>query len=173
MKKIASIIAALCAATAFCGFCAACTKQGNTPSTPNTPGITNPDNSGTNNGDTGNNNTDTDKDKDKDTETESTPVIILLPGTNYNGNTKVLNTLSGSSVKALTEEEAEKYFVENAYFCTAAAGKELPTPKSKNANIEFVRWRYAVDGVEVEVSKVPEELTTDLILIAEWKKKTK
>lgn len=163
MKKIASVLAALCAATAFCGFCTACTKHGvdnddsNKPNVP--PGSVTPTPDDPNNS-TGNNGIVGDK-----------AVLILRPGDNYKGNTKVLNKVSGDGIAALTEEEAGKYCVENAYFCTLAANTALPTPTSERTDIEFVRWRYANDGVEVTVDSMPAELTSDIILIAEWKKK--
>ena len=166
MKKIASILAALCAATAFCGFCTACSKQGvsngGTTPDPDKPnnGVVTPDPDNT-----------TNKPNDENGIVGDKAVVILLPGDNYKGNTKVVNKVSGDGITALTDAEADKYCVENAYFCTLAANTVLPTPTSERTDIEFVRWRYAVDGEEVAVDSVPEEVTSDIILIADWKKK--
>ena len=153
MKKFTSIATALVLATAFSGFCAGCAssvKEDKDASLKNTSVET--------------------VDNGVSTSAAGDCKVILCPGWNYQGSSKKLNTLSGTGVTALSEEENKNnnYWVENAYVFEAAAGTELPEPTAGKTGIEFVGWRVAVNGVPTIVTEMPSGSNVQ-ILYAEWK----
>ena len=99
--------------------------------------------------------------------------LYLVPGTYVSGGKKVENTISGSGVKKLNEEECDAIFTENAYECTLAAGATLPTPTSARVDKDgnayaFNGWWSIVDATVTYFDKVP-ALSGDMFLYADWR----
>ena len=142
MKKIAGIATTLAIATAFCGFCTGIASSVNAEAE-TTPTVST-------------------------SAVGTAPKVILSPGRSYNSSvTYSIDSAAGDKVTKLTSAQEGEYFVENAWFANYSAGENLPNATTTRTDVQFVGWRYAVDG-ETKIVKTMPTVTDDLYLYAHW-----